>query len=62
MSQAETSVERNRQALIDAQQQGGSAILKTFVRLSGPGWLQSAITLGSGSHLQRRPVLPGPMR
>ena len=49
MSQAETSVERDRQSLIDAQQQGGSAIFKTFVRLSGPGWLQSAITLGSGS-------------
>ena len=49
MSQAETSVERDRQSLIDAQQQGGLAIFKTFVRLSGPGWLQSAITLGSGS-------------
>ena len=49
MSQAETSVERDRQSLIDAQQQGGAASFQTFVRLSGPGWLQSAITLGSGS-------------
>ena len=49
MSQAETSVERDRQALIDAQRDGSSAIFKTYFRLSGPGWLQSAITLGSGS-------------
>ena len=49
MSQAETSVERDRQALIDAQREGSSSIFKTYFRLSGPGWLQSAITLGSGS-------------
>ena len=49
MSQAETSVERDRQALIEAQREGSSAIFKTYFRLSGPGWLQSAITLGSGS-------------
>ncbi|MEK6270401.1 MAG: divalent metal cation transporter [Planctomycetales bacterium] len=49
MSQAETSIERDRQALIDAQREGSSSIFKTYFRLSGPGWLQSAITLGSGS-------------
>ena len=36
-------------ALIRAQAAGGLGKLKTYVRLSGPGWLQSAITLGGGS-------------
>ncbi len=49
MSQAETSVEHDRQALVEAQHKGSSAVFKTYFRLSGPGWLQSAITLGSGS-------------
>ena len=49
MSQAETQIDRDRQALIESQNQGSSAVLKTYFRLSGPGWLQSAITLGSGS-------------
>jgi Mn2+/Fe2+ NRAMP family transporter len=49
MSQAETRIDGDRQALVEAQDQGGSAIFKTYFRLSGPGWLQSAITLGSGS-------------
>ena len=49
MSQAETRIDRDRQALVEAQDQGGSAVFKTYFRLSGPGWLQSAITLGSGS-------------
>lgn len=43
------SVTRNRQLLVDAQQAGWGATLGAFVRLSGPGWLQSAITLGGGS-------------
>ena len=32
-----------------AQRQGGWVRLGTYFRLSGPGWLQSAITLGAGS-------------
>ena len=32
-----------------AQSQGRFAAIKTYTRLSGPGWLQSAITLGGGS-------------
>jgi len=44
-----TGVERERQMLVAAEAQGGSARLKVFVKLSGPGWLQSAITLGGGS-------------
>ena len=35
--------------LDDAQRQGGWAKIKAYSRLSGPGWLQSAITLGGGS-------------
>lgn len=42
-------VERDRQILVDAQSRGGLATFAAFIRLSGPGWLQSAITLGGGS-------------
>jgi len=35
--------------LDQAQQQGGWAKVRAYTRLSGPGWLQSAITLGGGS-------------
>lgn len=44
-----TAVERERQLLLDAQQRGFGPTLGAYVRLSGPGWLQSAITLGGGS-------------
>ncbi len=37
----------DRKLLLDAQANG--KVLGAFVRLSGPGWLQSAITLGGGS-------------
>ncbi len=40
---------RDRQILSAAQQTGGIATLGAYLRLSGPGWLQSAITLGGGS-------------
>lgn len=47
---AETSpIERERQLLIDAESKGGGAKLAAWTKLSGPGWLQSAITLGGGS-------------
>jgi len=36
-------------AIRTAQQRGPLATLGTYMRLSGPGWLQSAITLGGGS-------------
>ena len=42
-------IETDRQLLLDAQNSGKSATLAAFFRLSGPGWLQSAITLGGGS-------------
>jgi hypothetical protein len=42
-------VAADRLRLQEAQAAGLGPTLKTFVRLSGPGWLQSAITLGGGS-------------
>ena len=42
-------VKTERQILEEAHKQGKGATLLAFVRLSGPGWLQSAITLGGGS-------------
>jgi len=46
---ADPRIEADRQSLRKAQAEGWGPTLKTYVRLSGPGWLQSAITLGSGS-------------
>ncbi len=37
------------QMILDAQGKGTGETIKTYVKLSGPGWLQSAITLGGGS-------------
>jgi Mn2+/Fe2+ NRAMP family transporter len=42
-------IEKDRQMILDAQKKGRGALFKTFLRLSGPGWLQSGITLGGGS-------------
>jgi len=42
-------IEKDRQMIIDAEKKGTGALFKVFVRLSGPGWLQSGITLGGGS-------------
>jgi len=39
----------NRQLILDARGKGPFAMFRTFLKLSGPGWLQSAITLGGGS-------------
>ena len=44
-----SGIERDRQLLLGAQSKGSLATLGAFVKLSGPGWLQSAITLGGGS-------------
>jgi Mn2+/Fe2+ NRAMP family transporter len=40
---------RDREILSAAQAKGSAATLGAYLRLSGPGWLQSAITLGGGS-------------
>jgi len=43
------AAERERQLILDAKQRGTIPTFMTYVRLSGPGWLQGAITLGGGS-------------
>ena len=48
-SPAEERVAENRELLVNAQQEGLGPTLKAYMKLSGPGWLQSAITLGGGS-------------
>lgn len=49
MSETVTKVETDREILQEAQSKGAGATLGAWVRLSGPGWIQSAITLGGGS-------------
>ena len=49
MNKPSTKVDADRELLATAQTQGPGATLTAFIRLSGPGWLQSAITLGGGS-------------
>ncbi|PQO33982.1 divalent metal cation transporter [Blastopirellula marina] len=49
MSETITKVETDREILEEAQANGPAATLGAWVRLSGPGWIQSAITLGGGS-------------
>ena len=36
-----TQIERDREMILTSRAQGRGALFKTFVRLSGPGWLQS---------------------
>lgn len=48
-TQNSASIERDRQLILDAESKGTGAKLWAFTKLSGPGWLQSAITLGGGS-------------
>ena len=42
-------IERDRQMINDARARGKGPLFGVFLRLSGPGWLQSAITLGGGT-------------
>ena len=42
-------VESDRQAILEAQSKGTGATLLAYSKLSGPGWMQSALTLGGGS-------------
>ncbi len=49
MVERSSGVEADRQVLVDAQARGSVATAMAFVKLSGPGWLQSAVTLGGGS-------------
>lgn len=49
MTTKEEILASQKQLLSDAHARGGLAPLKAYFKLSGPGWLQSAITLGGGS-------------
>ncbi|MCP4175016.1 MAG: divalent metal cation transporter [Fuerstiella sp.] len=49
MSSGENRLEEERTLISDAQGKGPMATLAVYTKLSGPGWLQSAITLGGGS-------------
>lgn len=42
-------IEADRQIILDGEAKGGISKFFAYARLSGPGWLQSAITLGGGS-------------
>ena len=44
-----TAIQQQAQELEAAEVQGFGAASKTYLKYSGPGWLQSAITLGGGS-------------
>ncbi|NLN93234.1 MAG: divalent metal cation transporter [Candidatus Hydrogenedens sp.] len=44
-----TAIERDRELLNTARAKGRLPFFGALVRLSGPGWLQSAITLGGGT-------------
>jgi Mn2+/Fe2+ NRAMP family transporter len=49
MNESPPALEIDRQILNEARERGRLATLGAWIRLSGPGWLQSAITLGSGT-------------
>ncbi|NIP84402.1 MAG: hypothetical protein GTO03_02120, partial [Planctomycetales bacterium] len=49
MAAEDSKVEADRQMLAEAREEGILASLAAYLRMSGPGWLQSAITLGGGS-------------
>ncbi len=49
MNDSNQRAEIEKQAILQARQKGRGALLGTYFRLSGPGWLQSALTLGGGS-------------
>ena len=44
-----TAIQQQASELEAAEAQGFGASIKTYTKYSGPGWLQSAITLGGGS-------------
>jgi len=46
---AENRIENERQLILAARQNGYASLLRTYLKLSGPGWLQSGITIGGAS-------------
>jgi len=49
MPEPTSGVQNDQELLQQARAQGRPATLKAYFKLSGPGWLQSALTLGGGS-------------
>jgi Mn2+/Fe2+ NRAMP family transporter len=49
MDANQTKIESDRELLRAAHERGALPTLGAFMKLSGPGWMQSAITLGGGS-------------
>lgn len=49
MTDVDPRVSAERELITNAQSKGLGATLAAYTKLSGPGWLQSAITLGGGS-------------
>ena len=49
MSDNDQQIQRNREMILTAKKKGTGATIGAYTKLSGPGWLQSAITLGGGS-------------
>ena len=49
MSDNDQQIQRNREQILTAKKKGLGATIGVYTKLSGPGWLQSAITLGGGS-------------
>ncbi len=43
------NIRTDEQQLLAARNKGGFPLVISYLRLSGPGWLQSALTLGGGS-------------
>ena len=43
------NITTDEQQLLTARNKGGFFLIISYLRLSGPGWLQSALTLGGGS-------------
>jgi Mn2+/Fe2+ NRAMP family transporter len=46
MAKTSSRIEKDRQMLLDAGRKGKGATFLAYVRLSGPGWMQSGITVG----------------
>lgn len=49
MAEEQSGPAKEQQMIEQAKAKGGFATAMTYFKLSGPGWLQSAITLGGGS-------------
>ena len=49
MSDNDQQIQTNRAMILAAKDKGFGATIGAYTKLSGPGWLQSAITLGGGS-------------